>query len=155
VRSSCCNITAVGTLSAASYTQSFTYDPLGRLTSGPLGRYTYGDSAHRHGAATIGGQQSGSYDAYGNLQGSQGSTVNPFAYDGQRYDALAGLYQLRARSYDPSSGRFLSRDTVLQPFVPAELSRYGYVQADPINRADPTGHASVEGCVASASEQTI
>jgi hypothetical protein len=40
---------------------------LGHLTSSPLGAYTCGDSSHLHGATTIGGQWTGSYDASGNL----------------------------------------------------------------------------------------
>jgi uncharacterized protein RhaS with RHS repeats len=47
------------------------------------------------------------YDAYGNVTSSQGTTINPYRYDAQRLDALSGLYQLRARNYDPATGRFL------------------------------------------------
>lgn len=36
-----------GTLSSAIYTQTVAYDALDRLTSGLLGSYTYGNSAHR------------------------------------------------------------------------------------------------------------
>jgi hypothetical protein len=38
----CGGTTTVGTLSGASYTQSFNYDTLGRLTSGPLVSYNVG-----------------------------------------------------------------------------------------------------------------
>jgi RHS repeat-associated protein len=62
----CGGTNTAGTLTAASYTQSFAYDNLNRLTSGPLGSYTYG-AAHLHGATAIGGQWTGSYDASGNL----------------------------------------------------------------------------------------
>jgi hypothetical protein len=62
-----CGSNTAGTLSAATYTQSFAYDNLNRLTSGPLGSYSYGDSAHLHGATSIGGQWSGSDDASGNV----------------------------------------------------------------------------------------
>jgi RHS repeat-associated protein len=63
----CGGTNTAGTLAGASYTQSFAYDTLDRLTSGPLGSYTYGDSAHLHGATAIGTQWTGSYDASGNL----------------------------------------------------------------------------------------
>jgi hypothetical protein len=63
----CGTANTAGTLSAASYSQSFAYDNLNRLTSGPLGNYAYGDAAHLHGATAIGGQWSGTYDASGNL----------------------------------------------------------------------------------------
>lgn len=59
-----CTGTAItpGTLTSAQYTQSFSYDTLNRLTSGPWGSYTYGDSAHLH-AATAVGTGSGQYTA--------------------------------------------------------------------------------------------
>ena len=53
------------------------------------------------------------YDAFGNLQSSSGSTTNPYRYTGQQFDSLTGLYDLRARYYDPTVGRFTSRDTAL------------------------------------------
>jgi RHS repeat-associated protein len=65
--SPCGNNTTAGTLTAAQYTQSFSYDVLGRLTSGPLGSYTYGDPAHVHAATGIGTSWTGAYDAAGNM----------------------------------------------------------------------------------------
>ncbi|HEY7780340.1 MAG TPA: RHS repeat-associated core domain-containing protein, partial [Ktedonobacterales bacterium] len=56
-----------GTLTGAAYTQSFAYDTLGRLTSGPLGAYTYGDSAHVHAATAIGSTWTAAYDAAGDM----------------------------------------------------------------------------------------
>jgi RHS repeat-associated protein len=49
------------------YTQSFAYDNLGRLTNGPRGAYTYGDSGHLHAATAIGTTWTASYDAAGNM----------------------------------------------------------------------------------------
>ncbi|HEX5159755.1 MAG TPA: hypothetical protein VFW17_21275 [Ktedonobacterales bacterium] len=51
---SCGTSLTAGSLSSANYTQTFSYDTLDRLTSGPLGSYTYGDSAHLHGVTSIG-----------------------------------------------------------------------------------------------------
>lgn len=64
-----CTGTAIsaGTLTSAQYTNSFTYDNLGRLTSGPAGSYTYGDSAHLHAATAIGSTYTAKYDAAGNM----------------------------------------------------------------------------------------
>lgn len=69
-----------GTLSSAQYTQSFSYDTLGRLTSGPLGSYTYGDAAHKHAATAISsgsGAWTATYDAGGNMtcRAPDGSTT--------------------------------------------------------------------------------
>jgi YD repeat-containing protein len=64
-----CTGTAItpGSLTSAEYTQSFAYDTLGRLTSGPGGSYTYGSSAHVHAATAIGSAYTASYDAAGNM----------------------------------------------------------------------------------------
>jgi len=56
-----------GSLTAAQYTQSFSYDNLGRLTSGPLGSYTYGDNAHLHAVTAIGGAYTAAYDPAGDM----------------------------------------------------------------------------------------
>jgi YD repeat-containing protein len=63
----CGGTNTAGTLSAAQYTQSFAYDVMGRLTSGPLGSYTYGPSAHVHAATSIGTGWTAEYDASGNM----------------------------------------------------------------------------------------
>lgn len=39
------------------------------------------------------------YDAFGDLLSSSGSTINPYRYTGQQFDSLTGLYDLRARYY--------------------------------------------------------
>ena len=85
-----------------------------------------------------------SYSAFGEMFGSTGDTVNPYLYAGQQYDAGTGLYSLRARYYDPSAGRFLSRDTYPVNFGnPRELNRYAYVANNPINKFDPSGNVNV------------
>ncbi|MEO8134796.1 MAG: RHS repeat-associated core domain-containing protein, partial [Betaproteobacteria bacterium] len=84
------------------------------------------------------------FDAYGNAAGGSGSTVNPYRYSGQRLDADTGLYQMRARYYDPAAARFTSRDPLGgRPGSPASLHRYMYADADPVNNADPTGMESL------------
>lgn len=64
-----CTGTAIssGSLTSAQYTQSFSYDKMGRLTSGPQGTYTYGDGSHVHAATSIGSGYTASYDAAGNM----------------------------------------------------------------------------------------
>ena len=51
-----------------------------------------------------------SYDAYGNTTSHTGTASTPLQYQGQYLDPESGLYYLRARYYDPSTGQFLSRD---------------------------------------------
>jgi RHS repeat-associated protein len=84
------------------------------------------------------------YDAYGNAVSAVGSTVNAYRYRGERLDADSGLYQLRARSYSPAQGRFMTRDQFSgRTEVPGSLHRYMYANADPVNRIDPSGRESL------------
>jgi hypothetical protein len=57
---------AQGNLSAALYTQTFIYDALNRLTSSPLGSYTYGNASLLH-AATNAGGYTAHYDVAGSM----------------------------------------------------------------------------------------
>lgn len=38
-----------------------------------------------------------SYDSYGNLTASSGTTTNPFRYTGRESDQESGIYEYRAR----------------------------------------------------------
>lgn len=59
-----------------------------------------------------------------------------YTYTGREWEPEAGLYFNRARFYDPSLGRFLSRDPIGEQ---GSVNLYGYVDNDPINAIDPTG----------------
>ena len=50
------------------------------------------------------------YDAYGSSFTKTGTTPNNYLNRGEQYDSDLGLYYLRARYYNPATGRFLSRD---------------------------------------------
>jgi RHS repeat-associated protein len=87
------------------------------------------------------------YDAYGNLLSpSSTSTLNfnPYLFQGERFEAAAGLYHLRARDYDPHLGRFQQLDSFEGvPGQPFSHNRYTYSEADPVNLHDPSGHYAV------------
>ncbi len=52
-----------------------------------------------------------------------------------------GLFDLRAREYDPGAGRFESQDSwKFDSNYPADLNQYKYAAIDPIGGADPSGH---------------
>jgi RHS repeat-associated protein len=64
----------------------------------------------------------------------------PSYYRGEQYDPDLGLYYLRARYYNPATGRFMSRDPLEgDPTGPASLHKYLYANGDPTNRIDPRG----------------
>jgi RHS repeat-associated protein len=81
------------------------------------------------------------YDAYGNAIGfSTGEALTEFLYSGEQFDSKIGQQYLRARYYDPATGRF----NRLDPFFgnlgdPQSLHMYLYTHADPINGIDPSG----------------
>ena len=82
------------------------------------------------------------FDSWGNSLTGKGSvgTKNKFRFTGQALDPATGLYFMGARYYDPTTGRFLSRD----PFpgfatYPATLHRYMYAGNNPIRFVDPSG----------------
>jgi RHS repeat-associated protein len=59
----------------------------------------------------------------------------PSFYRGEQYDSDLGLYYLRARYYNPATGRFLFRDPEDgDPTTPASLHKYLYANGDPVNQ---------------------
>src|ERR1700733_14086521 len=87
------------------------------------------------------------YDAYGNeFTVSGGSnTPNEMYYRGEQWDSDLGLLYLRARYYNPLTGRFMSRDPNSGvPWIPPTLHRYLYAGGDPVNMLDPSGREFVE-----------
>ena len=80
------------------------------------------------------------YDAYGKEIASSGSSPNSYLFAGQQYDPNIGLYYLRARYYNPETGRFVSMDPQRgDPQSPISLHRYLYANNNPVNFVDPTG----------------
>jgi len=89
------------------------------------------------------------YDAFGNEISSTGSTPNEMLYRGEQFDPDLGLYYLRARYYNPLTGRFVSRDPKEQCSCEGgsgsfSLNKYLYASTDPVDRIDPSGRADVE-----------
>ncbi|XOV82413.1 MAG: putative Ig domain-containing protein [bacterium] len=84
------------------------------------------------------------YAAFGNVIERTGTSDNPYQFATERYGVEESLVYLRARYYDPETGRFISRD----PFEgvlrdPVSLHRYLYAHANPIVNRDPTGKFTV------------
>ncbi len=82
------------------------------------------------------------YDAFGTLRSRTGTTANEFTFTGEQTDP-AGLQYLRARYYDPSIGRFWTRDPFSGTIAdPMSLNRYVYGSNNPVMVDDPWGLCS-------------
>ena len=80
------------------------------------------------------------YDAFGELLTSTGTTINNYRYTGEQFDTNSSFYYLRARYYDQATGRFNTTDSFSgRATFPLSLHRYLYADADPVNKIDPSG----------------
>ena len=102
------------------------------------------------------------YTAYGLLTagaGNSGAIPNSLTthlYSGEQTDAATGLQYLRARYYDPASGRF----NRLDPFAgnqndPLSLHKYLYTHGNPVMGIDPTGLFTVTELLTSATTNVV
>ncbi len=76
------------------------------------------------------------YDAFGSVLSGPPAYAGQVTFAGEQSDPNSGLIYLRARTYDPSSSRFLQKDPAGTPNGP---SRYPYAKSDPVNSVDPLG----------------
>jgi RHS repeat-associated protein len=83
------------------------------------------------------------YEPYGaqrtatNVSGT--APENRLRFTGQYLDSETTNYHLRARQYDPSSGRFGALDPVENPATAPFDSAYAYVNGRPLHLVDPLG----------------
>ena len=84
-------------------------------------------------------EQTYGYDVFGQIRAATGSSGNRYTFAGEENDA-SGLVYLRARYYNPVTGRFLSRDPFPAKATDTQtLNRYVYVKNNPTNYVDPSG----------------
>jgi RHS repeat-associated protein len=77
-------------------------------------------------------------DEFGN--GLPQPRTQPFGFTGEQQDP-SGLVYLRARVYDPQTGRFLQRDTLGKTAKGITgWNRYAYAANNPTTVTDPSGH---------------
>lgn len=91
-------------------------------------------------------QSTASYDPFGvplvTTSPVAGAPSNPIGWQGQLADAT-GQYNLRAREYDPTTGRFLSRDPLESDREEALGSAYLYANNMPTTMTDPSGSCAL------------
>ncbi|MCG6167536.1 RHS repeat-associated core domain-containing protein [Leptospira sanjuanensis] len=88
-----------------------------------------------------------SYEPYGsiNRNDSYGPDIFRYKYTGQIEDKETGLYYYKSRYYEPILGRFLQADSIVAPESTSGMNRYMYVDGNPVNYRDPSGHLSGSG----------
>ncbi|MEM1485593.1 RHS repeat-associated core domain-containing protein [Oscillospiraceae bacterium PP1C4] len=74
------------------------------------------------------------YDSFGNEENPEPLDSNPFRYCGEYLDKEIGEIYLRARYYDPATGRFGAEDPARHG-----LNWYTYCGNNPVVFVDPTG----------------
>jgi len=91
-----------------------------------------------------------SFDAWGlrrNANGTDASTCNSVTsqitrgFTGQEHIDATCAINMNARLYDPSIGRFFSADSIVSNALNGQsFNRFSYVNNNPLNAIDPTGH---------------
>ena len=85
------------------------------------------------------------YDSFGNEVKPEKKDENPYRYCGEYYDKETEEVYLRARYYEPSVGRFITRDTYTgESDEPLSLHLYTYCENDGVNAWDPSGHYKIK-----------
>jgi RHS repeat-associated protein len=85
-------------------------------------------------------QQTYDYRAFGEMVTTPSPLQTRYLYTGQQYDSASGNYSLRARTYNPTNGRFLTQDTYPYNFQnPVEINRYVYGINNPVRYMDASG----------------
>ncbi|MCW3002037.1 MAG: hypothetical protein JWQ20_1335 [Conexibacter sp.] len=98
------------------------------------------------------------YDPYGDLDPDANSALasaaatNPLRFNGFDYDSAVKTYDMQARDYRPSVGRFLQADRYEQAQSdlsliadPLSQNRYDFVGNDPVSNVEFDGHRQPSG----------
>jgi RHS repeat-associated protein len=76
-------------------------------------------------------------------------TNSTVGFTGHRQIEDDGLIWMKARHFDPKIGRFVKPDSIIgKPEGTQGWGRYVYVENDPVNATDPSGHVGMSGASA-------
>ena len=78
---------------------------------------------------------SATYDAFGNIHITIAEIENDLRFPGQYYDGETGLHYNFIRYYDPSTGRYVTRDPI--GLAGGDVNSYRYVGNNPLKIIDP------------------
>jgi RHS repeat-associated protein len=85
----------------------------------------------------------GDYSPHSSLD-AKSDDLNPIRFTGQYLDSETDLYNMRAREYDPETGRFLETDPATCDEGGACGSVYVYVDDQPTVMTDPSGMCPID-----------
>jgi RHS repeat-associated protein len=125
----------------ASYTQGEQIDePLAQMRNATVGYYELDGLGSVTSISNSSGALANSYvyGAFGQTTTVAGVFDNPFQYTGRELDLETNMYFYRSRYYDPSTGHFLSEDSMA--WAAGGTNFYAYAKNDPVKYSDPTGH---------------
>ena len=77
---------------------------------------------------------------YGELRGPAVAWPGQKSFVGGTADPSTGLVHLGAREYDPTLGRFISVDPIIDHDEPQQANGYTYANNNPVTYADPDGN---------------
>lgn len=112
---------------------------LQQRTVGTSSQYAHGDGLGSVRLVTnAAGQAAGgaTYEPWG-VPKVGGTGLGGFGFTGEQADAATGLVDLRARTYDPATGRFLQLDPL--GLGGGSANYYPYAANNPANYVDPSG----------------
>ncbi|MFD5932680.1 polymorphic toxin-type HINT domain-containing protein [Streptomyces sp. NPDC060333] len=124
-----------------------------RTTTAGASTFTYQSSDH-HGTggvqfnATDLAHVRRASDPFGNERGTQpapGTWAGDKGFVGGTKEKATGFTLLGAREYDPTTGRFISPDPIINADNPQQWNAYAYSENNPIDKSDATGLESCFG----------
>ncbi len=77
------------------------------------------------------------YDEFGNIMRNSNPNYQPVLFAGGLYDEDTKLVKFGARDYDPTIGRWTTKDPI--GFAGGDTNLYAYVGGNPMSYIDPTG----------------
>ena len=80
------------------------------------------------------------FDPFGNSRGTPVAWTSDHGFLNAPESGFTNLTHLGAREYDPTLGRFISVDAVLEPSSPKQNNGYSYAQNSPVTLSDPSGN---------------
>ncbi|WP_051941151.1 RHS repeat-associated core domain-containing protein [Phaeacidiphilus oryzae] len=80
-----------------------------------------------------------SYTPFGQTRTTTSDWLGDKGFVGGQQDDTTGLTNLGAREYDPTTGRFLSPDPLIDSGDPQQWNAYTYADNSPVAKSDPTG----------------